>query len=265
MIPSDVREDILRRLAAVEENESVRILLAVESGSRAWGFASPNSDYDVRFIYVREADWYLSVDLEDKRDVIEYPIVDDIDLNGWDIRKALRLFLRSNPAFVEWIQSPIQYMVSGRFVHAARELLPSVYSCERGIYHYRSMAKTNYRGYLRADMVPLKKYFYALRPLLAVRWIETYRSAPPIEFQHLLPLLAGQDKLLADIHSLLERKKRSAERELAPPVRSLNTFIEDELARLEALSVEKTGQESAIAQLNTFFRTVLDEQLSAKK
>jgi hypothetical protein len=265
MIPSDVREEILRRLAAVEKNENVRILLAVESGSRAWGFASPNSDYDVRFIYARNQDWYLAVDLEDKRDVIEYPIVDDIDLNGWDIRKALRLFLRSNPAFVEWIQSPIQYMVSGNFVEAARKLLPSVYSCERGIYHYRSMAKTNYRGYLRADMVPLKKYFYALRPLLAVRWIETYKAAPPIEFQRLLPLLAGQDELLADIHNLLEKKKQSAERELAPPVRSLNAFIEGELARLETLSIEKAQQESAIAQLNALFRSVLDERPSIEK
>ena len=125
-IPAEVHEDILRRLAAVEQKENVRILLAIESGSRAWGFASPNSDYDVRFIYAREKEWYLSVDLEDKRDVIEYPIVDDIDLNGWDIRKALRLFQRSNPAFVEWIQSPIQYMVSGSFVEAVRELLPVV-------------------------------------------------------------------------------------------------------------------------------------------
>ncbi|MES2832984.1 MAG: nucleotidyltransferase domain-containing protein [Pseudomonadota bacterium] len=262
MIPVDVRQDILNRLAAVSKNENVRILLAIESGSRAWGFASPDSDYDVRFIYAREPDWYMSVDVEDKRDVIEYPITDDIDLNGWDIRKALRLFLRSNPTFAEWIQSPIQYMVSGNFVHAARELLPSVYSCERGIYHYRSMAKTNYRNYLRADRVPLKKYFYVLRPLLAVRWIETYRTAPPIEFQRLLSLLAGQDALLADIHSLLEKKKQSIERELALPVRSLNAFIENELARLETLAVDKTHSETAIGKVNALFRKILAEKSS---
>ncbi len=92
MISTDTHEEIMRRLAAVEEKEGVRILLAIESGSRAWGFASPNSDFDVRFIYARPKDWYVAVDLEDKRDVIEYPIVDDIDLNGWDVRKALMLF-----------------------------------------------------------------------------------------------------------------------------------------------------------------------------
>jgi predicted nucleotidyltransferase len=156
-------------------------------------------------------------------------------------------------------------MVSGNFVGAGRELLPVVYPCERGIYHYRSMAKTNYRGYLRADLVPLKKYFYALRPLLAVRWIETCRAAPPIEFQRLLSLLAKQEELLADIYSLLERKKQSAERELAPPVRSLNTFIENELVRLETLSVDKTQSGTAVAKLNALFRAVLDESTSGMR
>ena len=98
----------------------MRVLLAVESGSRAWGFASPNSDYDARFIYSSAPDWYLSIDLEDKHDVIEYPIVDEIDLNGWDVRKALRLFARSNPAFVEWIQSPTIYLERGGFADSGQ-------------------------------------------------------------------------------------------------------------------------------------------------
>ncbi|MGL5005223.1 MAG: nucleotidyltransferase domain-containing protein, partial [Casimicrobium sp.] len=113
MIPEEVRAEIMRRMRSAEKEHDVRILLAIESGSRAWGFASPNSDYDARFIYIHPRDWYSSVDLEDKRDVIEYKIVDDIDLNGWDIRKALRLFSKSNPAFVEWIQSPITYIECG--------------------------------------------------------------------------------------------------------------------------------------------------------
>ncbi len=181
MIPNTIRNDILDRLRHAETEHSVRVLLAVESGSRAWGFASPNSDYDARFIYVHPRDWYLSVGLEEQRDVIEYPIVDAIDINGWDLRKALRLFWKSNPAFIEWIQSPIVYWEDGPFAALAREAMAAIYSCQKGIYHYRSMAKTNYRGYLMAEMVPLKKYFYVLRPLLATRWIETYRSAPPIE------------------------------------------------------------------------------------
>src|SRR5438552_14312781 len=101
MIDPRVRNEIERRLTDVERSESVHILLAVESGSRAWGFASPDSDYDVRFIYVRDEAWYLAIDSDDKRDVIERDIVDEIDLNGWDLRKALRLYWNSNPGFVE--------------------------------------------------------------------------------------------------------------------------------------------------------------------
>ncbi|WP_028103329.1 nucleotidyltransferase domain-containing protein [Pseudoduganella violaceinigra] len=260
MIPEDVREEIMRRLAAAEAEHNVRILLAVESGSRAWGFASPNSDFDVRFIYAHESDWYLAVDLEERRDVIEYEIVDDIDLNGWDVRKALRLFRRSNPAFVEWIQSPILYRSHGGFAQGARELLPTVYSCENGIYHYRSMAKTNYRGYLKAEMVPLKKYFYVLRPLLAVRWLERYGTAAPIEFDKMLHLLEGETELLDAIAVLLEKKKAAPEMGLSEPVPCLNRFIEAELARLDRPDVVRDRSIDVNTELNRLFHATLAEQ-----
>jgi predicted nucleotidyltransferase len=249
----------MRRLERTEREEGVRIVLAIESGSRAWGFASPNSDYDVRFIYVRPSDWYLAVDLEEKRDVIEYKITDDIDLNGWDLRKALRLFWRSNPAFVEWIQSPIVYIESGGFAAGARELIPEVYSNEAGIYHYRSMARTNYRSYLRADKVPMKKYFYVLRPLLSVLWIERYGTAAPIEFDRLLHLLDGQTQLLADIDDLLARKREAPEMGLSSPVASINAFIEKELERLESFNPQRTKRSEPLAKLNELFHATLCE------
>jgi len=100
MIKDRIKQEIMRRISAAEEEHNVKVLYAIESGSRAWDFESPNSDYDVRFIYVHPKDWYVAVDLEDKRDVIEYEIVDEIDINGWDLRKALKLFWKSNPAFI---------------------------------------------------------------------------------------------------------------------------------------------------------------------
>lgn len=205
MIPDTVRAEILRRVRAAEAEHDVRVVLAIESGSRAWGFASPDSDYDARFIYAHPQAWYLSVGLEEQRDVIEYPIVDDIDLNGWDLRKALRLFWRSNPAFVEWIQSPIVYVEAGTFAQQVRGLLPRVYSCEHGMHHYRSAASKNFRGYLKADLVRVKKYFYVLRPLLAVRWLERYGTAPPIEFDKLLHLIDDNRPLQSDVEALLAR------------------------------------------------------------
>lgn len=241
-------------MQAAEKEHGVRILLAVESGSRAWGFASPNSDYDARFIYANTRDWYLSVSLEEQRDVIEYPIVDDIDLNGWDVRKALRLFSKSNPAFVEWIQSPIVYAQSGEFASRVRNLLPSAYSCEHGIYHYRSMARTNYRGYLKADLVPLKKYFYVLRPLLSVLWLERYGTAAPIEFDKLLHLIESNRHLLADIEALLDRKRAAPEMGLEPPAPRIHAFVESELERLELLIPAPAQRAELSAPLNLIFR-----------
>jgi uncharacterized protein len=248
MIPADIHTEIMRRLAKVEIDEDVRILLAIESGSRAWGFASPNSDFDVRFIYAHPRDWYLSV--EERRDVIEYPILDDIDLNGWDVRKALQLFSRSNPAFIEWIQSPITYIENGGFATAARALMPDVFSVERGMYHYRSMAKTNYRGYLRAEQVPLKKYFYVLRALLSVAWIERYGTAAPIEFDKLLHLIADQRALVRDIDLLLAKKRQAPEMGLAEPIISLNIYIEGELDRLEVMQPLRPVRDTVLPSLN---------------
>jgi len=258
MVENKVKEEILQRLRRTEEKEGVRILMAIESGSRAWGFASPNSDYDVRFIYTRDKDWYVAVDLEDKRDVIEYPIIDEIDLNGWDVRKALKLYWKSNPAFVEWIQSPITYINSGSFRGEALKILPIIYSVEKGIYHYRSMAKTNYRGYLREEIVPLKKYFYVLRPLLATRWLEKYGSAAPIEFDRMLELVQDHE-LLDTIQELLERKKVSEEKMLAPAIPVLNKFIEAELGRLADIELPKADRKMEMAQLNELFHLVLRE------
>lgn len=262
MIDPPIKEEILRRLQAVEREHEIKILFAVESGSRAWGFASANSDYDVRFVYTHPADWYLAIDLEDKRDVIEYPIVDDIDLNGWDIRKALRLFWKSNPTFIEWIQASFHYLNYGSFFNAVRHLLPTVYNIDKGIHHYRSMAKTNYRGYLQGDLVPLKKYFYVLRPLLAVRWLEVHAEVAPIEFDRLLSVVDDHD-LLCNIEALLARKKVAREREVAPPIRRLNAFIEAELERLER--DQRPGgpeREAKTEDLNKVFRHTLDEAWS---
>ncbi len=259
MIPVPIRREILNRIRSAEADHGVRVLLAVESGSRAWGFESPNSDFDARFIYANRPDWYLSVGLEEQRDVIEYEIVDDIDLNGWDVRKALRLFWKSNPAFVEWIQSPIVYAEVGTFAPRVRDLLPTIYSRVSGVHHYRSMAKTNYRGYLKAEVVSLKKYFYVLRPLLSVRWLEKYNTAAPIEFGKLLHLIEDQRALLADVEDLLKRKRLAPELGLASPVESINAFIERELERLESLNQPVLERGEVLPNLSDVFRHSLRE------
>ena len=102
-----MRDRILHQLQQLEKTEGITILHAVESGSRAGGFPSPDSDYDVRFIYVRSCEAYLR--LEKRRDVLELPIDEELDISGWDLDKALRLLHGSNPTLFEWCQSPIVY------------------------------------------------------------------------------------------------------------------------------------------------------------
>jgi len=262
MIDAPVREEILSRLAKAEREHDVRVLLAVESGSRAWGFASPNSDYDARFIYVNRPEWYLSVGLEEKRDVIEYPIVDELDINGWDLRKALRLFWKSNPAFMEWIQSPLVYLRRGGFLDGSRALMDTVYSVESGIYHYRSMAKTNYRGYLQQEQVPLKKYFYVLRPLLAVRWMERFGTPAPIEFGKLVAMVESDQALVRAIDALLEQKRMSPELGLSPQVPAIQDFIVSELQRLEGIVPARFERREVEPDLSALFRKVLAEAWS---
>ena len=262
-LPLAVREEIRQRLRQAEVEHDVKVLLAVESGSRAWGFPSPNSDFDARFIYVNRPEWYLSVGLEEQRDVIEYPIVDDMDINGWDLRKALRLFRVSNPGFVEWVQSPLVYESRGGFADRARALLPEVYSVERGIYHYRSMAKTNFRGYLQAEQVPLKKYFYVLRPLLSVRWLERRQQPAPIEFERLLETIQDVEGLRNAIDDLLALKRRTPELGLSPQIAPIQRFIEQELARLETLVPSRAEREDPEPRLSALFRALLSEAWAA--
>lgn len=239
VIAPEARAEILHRLHEAEREHDVKILIAVESGSRAWGFASPNSDYDGRFIYIHRPEWYLSVGLEEQRDVIEYPIVDDMDVNGWDVRKALRLFWKSNPAFIEWMCSPIMYRSDEWFVQQVRELMPQVYSIQSGFYHYRSTAKTTFQDHLRNDYVPLKKYFYVLRPLLAVKWLERFQGIAPIEFEKLLVVIQENTELMTAIHQLLDLKRQSPEMGLAPQVPVIHAFIEAELSRLENIAPDR--------------------------
>ncbi len=252
-IDESVRQEILRRIAAAEREHDVTVLYAVESGSRAWGFASPNSDYDVRFIYAHKPDWYLSVDLEAKRDVIEYPIVDEIDINGWDVRKALQLFNKSNPAIVEWLQSPLVYGDDGYFAAQLRPLLASGYSLNKGVYHYLHMARTNYRGYLKGSEVRLKKYFYVLRPLLAIRWLLAHRTVAPIEFARLLTMLT-EEAVRTEVDKLLAVKMRSDELQTGPQVQVLNQFIETELARYEQFTPLDNNNRPDMTELNRILR-----------
>jgi predicted nucleotidyltransferase len=225
-----MRAQVMENLRAIEARHDVTVLFACESGSRGWGFASPDSDYDVRFIYVNRLPWYLTV--MPRRDVIEVPISGDLDINGWDLRKALGLMRESNPTLLEWLRSPIVYREDELAMPRFRALSEAVFSNARGWHHYASMAKKNFREHLQADEVRYKKYLYVLRPLLAARWIRTQPGVPPMRFADLAQktLDAVRDAALIDeINALLEVKMRAGEAATSPRWPGIHAFIEAEL------------------------------------
>jgi predicted nucleotidyltransferase len=224
-------EDALRR---IEEADEVRVLYAVESGSRAWGFASRDSDWDVRFIYLRRPTWYLSV--QRRRDVLEYPLSDGLDVSGWDVKKALGLFAKSNPPLLEWLRSPIIYREAFSMAETLRELSARYFSSRSCMHHYFHMAVGNYREYLQGDPVRVKKYFYVLRPVLACKWIAAHGTMPPMEFASLVDDQLPS-RLQPVVHELLERKRAGDELAAGPRIPAINEFLDSEMTGLaEALA-----------------------------
>lgn len=204
-----VRDRVLAELQRIESENDVRVLLAVESGSRAWGFASPDSDYDVRFVYAHDRDWYISV-LE-PRDVIEEMLPGDLDVSGWDLRKTLRLFSKCNLALNEWLGSPIVYLEVSEFRTQLAALMPHFFNPIAGIHHYRSMATRTFTENYIEGRIGIKKLFYVLRPLLACRWIERRQSQPPTEFAELLAAELVTSDEREWIRDLLVRKADARE------------------------------------------------------
>ncbi len=253
-----MRDTVLDCLRELEARHDVTVLFACESGSRGWGFASPDSDYDVRFIYVHRLPWYLSV--EPRRDVIEMPISGDLDVNGWDLRKALQLARRSNPTLLEWLRSPIVYRQDTALMSRFTELVTASFSELRGYYHYASMAKKNFREHLRGDTVRFKKYLYVLRPLLAARWIRAGRGAPPMRFAELAEATVADAAMLGEFNRLLEVKMRSGEAATSPRWEAVHAFIEAELLALQA-GIPATEAVRPQVPLDDFFcRTVREAE-----
>jgi len=233
-IDNHIHTTILNKLAQIEKEHGVEIMFAIESGSRAWGFDSPDSDYDIRFIYKHDVDWYLSI--LPKSDVIEYPITELYDYSGWDLRKTLFLLNKSNPVLFEWLQSPIVYKKNELSYELLKEIAPLYFSPISTIYHYLHMADGNYRQYLQAELVKIKKYFYVLRPIFACIWVETKNEAPPMEFERLLHELNLDKNVVIEVENLLIKKRSGEELGLQPKRTTINQFIEEKLKYYENAS-----------------------------
>ena len=220
---------ILKKIKEVEEIRGVEVLLAVESGSRAWGFASPDSDYDIRFIYRHEKDWYLSP--WDKDETIEFMTEDDLDGSGWDLRKTFHLLLKSNAALLSWFYSPVIYKENTKFTALFRPLANACFSSIAVSYHYLSMSK-KYLEACRSDEVKLKSYFYCLRTTLTGKWI---------------------------IEDLVALKATKGESYYHPNDWALFGFLEKTIAENEKKSKGLPGGKADKAEMERVFREILEK------
>ncbi len=249
-----MRDTILEKLTAIENEHGVKILYACESGSRAWGFHSPDSDYDVRFIYIHEQDWYLGI--EDKKDFIQLPVSNELDIVGYDLRKMLKLFRGSNAKIFEWIQSPVVCRHDENFLPGLRPLIPQYYSSRSGIHHYIGLTRNTLNNDLQDEQVKLKKYFYALRPVLAATWIATNNECPPMEFQHLRAMVA--DAAIDErIDQLLDQKAKVDESFYVGKDESLNEFVRSKMEYSLSVAASMESKSTDAGALNKFFRKTI--------
>lgn len=215
-----MREKILEKLQQIEQEKGIEILYAVESGSRAWGFASPDSDYDIRFIYKHDLNYYLS--LWEQTDVIEFMTEDDLDGSGWDLRKTVKLLAKSNAPLLEWLFSPVVYFENEAFVTQMRRLAQDCFSPVACLHHYLGTTK-NFMDVCQAEEVKLKSYFYALRTALAGKWIIENNSFPPVDFMELLPI--APQNIQEKVKALMTIKANQDEKYLHPKEVLITDFL----------------------------------------
>lgn len=246
-----MKKEILESLYKLEQEKNIEILFACESGSRAWGFHSPDSDYDVRFVYVHKKDWYLSI--EDRKDFIEFPKDEILDIVGYDLRKMLKLFRSSNAKIFEWIQSPVMYKRDDAFVNNIKALFDEYFSAKAGLHHYLGLTRNTFENYLQTERIKLKKYFYALRPVLAANWIVKHNTCPPMEFAALREMV-NNEQVSKRIDLLLEQKAGVGEGFEISPDPLLHHFIQEQMAAAEAHAKQLEPRRVPAHQLNLLFQ-----------
>jgi predicted nucleotidyltransferase len=238
------------KLKSTEQENNVQRLQAVESGSRAWGFASPDSDYDIRFIYKNNPEWYLS--LWEKPDVIEFMTDQDLDGSGWDLAKALKLLAKSNAPLIEWLYSPVCYSTDDIFLKQMRLFADDCFSPIATLHHYLGTTK-NFMEVCEAENIKLKSYFYALRTALAGKWIIENNSFPPVAFAELLPIVPQeiQDKVL----ELQEIKANQDEKYLHPKEELITGFLQTTIIYNQEKASGLSAGKKINATLEDFFKS----------
>ncbi|CEN34172.1 nucleotidyltransferase domain-containing protein [Capnocytophaga cynodegmi] len=249
-----VKNRILEKIKEVEHQYSVEVLYVVESGSRAWGFASPDSDFDIRFIYKSKVEHYLS--LWEQPDTIEFMTDENLDGSGWDLKKTLLLLAKSNTPLLEWLYSPVIYFEKPQLIKSLRSLAQKCFSPIACMYHYLGMSK-NFSQVCQQDNVKLKSYLYALRTALAGKWIAEKNSFPPVAFSQLLTIAPAN--IQTKIQEIMNIKASQNESYLHPKEELITNFLIQTLTENSQKANNLSAGEKIHHELNTFFLETLKQ------
>lgn len=250
-----MKNKILEKLKQIEKEKNIEILFAVESGSRAWGFASSDSDYDIRFVYKHQKDWYLN--LWEQKDTIEFMTEDDLDGSGWDVGKALQLLAKSNASFLGWLFSPVVYYANNTFLEEIKAMAKDNFNPVSGFYHYHSMSK-NFEEKLGTSEMSIKSFFYAIRTTLCANWIAKGKGIPPVLFEELYVLLNEENQRKLD--ELILLKGQSIEKSTPRIDEELITLVKEmakENDELKDRLINKKAKPEAFN--NLFLKTITDD------
>lgn len=254
---------IKEQLTRIENENNVKILYAIESGSRGWGFESKDSDFDVRFIYLHPVEWYLSI--FEQRDIIEIPVNKVLDVNGWGLQKVMQHINKSNPSILEWLSSPIVYRENPNFAGELKNVADKYFSSVHAAYHYIGLAKKCFSGMMDADNIKIKKLFYVIRPILCCMWIEKYNTIPPMNIQDLMKGIILDNKIKNIIDELIVVKADCIESDTIKQPCELISFLDGKIKYYDSyVKSIKNEKERDISMLNQFFQETLNECYGGK-
>lgn len=249
-----MRNEIIEHIHQLEVEQGITILLSVESGSRAWGCPSPDSDFDVRMIYKRSTPDYLEID--EKPDTINYFHGELLDINGWDIKKTLKLVRKSNVTPFEWAQSPMIYKEEDGFSSKLLEVCRAYFSEKHAVNHYKGIAKNCYSSTDFGKSINLKKLFYVLRPLMAAKWIIEKKEIPPMDIPRLIQIVKDQS-VEQHIKELLAIKSNANEDYVHEASDLITEFIKEEFENINKTQLDDVPKDLNSEKLNHLFKEII--------
>ena len=254
---STMHKQIHTALLEIEKAHNCRVLFACESGSRAWGFPSPDSDYDIRFIYTHGVDWHLRINKQS--DTLNKMLPGDLDLGGWELGKTLKLFSSGNVALYEWLHSPIVYHEPETLSTQLRHQIPAFFNVPKAFHHYLSLATKSADSHLEGNTIGIKKCSYIVRAIYASYWILECKNMPPTFFPDMLGRGLCDSELDVWIQEMIDRKRSEEERfEILLPEHVLK-WIQSSLASLPSRGAElgPPRDRKALDDLNNLFKSTV--------